>query len=309
MPSDSHFVGLDLADGTIRLIEIKHSSKGKILSQLGEITTDINFESVEFSTYLRDSTFTAKFTELISTLLKRNHIKAKEAAVALNSAQAFITQLPVDSHLSRSELYEHLHWELSNYYPDESSDSFTIATHFVKRLNGAREILLVAVRREIINFLKTVFSQCDLHLRIIDIDHFAAEHALRDNYLDIATMDVALFGLKAHHLDVSVISKSKFLFYRHCRLENITEAHYFITREIATIQEKLSAVALDNIFLYGNEVNNELCVSLSQMLNLPVEQMNPFRSLAVSGALKNSEAVRTTFYKFAPSAGLALRTK
>ncbi len=309
MLSDRCHLGIELADGVIRLVEINHSGKGNALSLLDEIATDISFESVELNTYIRESTFADGVTELLSTHLGRDHIRARQVAVALSSAQAFIVHLPVDAHLSKSELYEHLRWELSNYYPDESPDTFALATYFMRRLNGSREMLVVAVRREIIDFLKTVFSRCDLPIDIIDIDHFAAEHALRATYADIATMDVALFGLKSHHLDVSVISKGKFLLFRHDRFENGTDAQYFVTRQIATIQEKLSAVALDNVFLYGPEVTSELCVALTEMLNLPVERMNPFRGLTISRELQDNEALTMSFHRFAPSAGLALRTE
>jgi Tfp pilus assembly PilM family ATPase len=309
MPSENHYVGLDLADGKMRVVEIRHSSKGRVLSHLDEIKTDINFESEDFCSNLKNQDFVDRFAGQISTYFSQSNITSKEISVALSSSQAFITELPLDSRLSKSEISEHLQWEISNYYPDLPAESFVIGTWFLRELNMAKEMLIVAVQREIVDFLKSVFAECGCRLRILDIDHFAAEHALKENYLDLAQMDVALFGLKSRHLDVSVISKGEFLYYHRALFGPGTEAQYFIIREIATIQEKLSYVGLDKVFLYGNDVNSELCDSSSEMLRVPFEPVNPFRNLVIAQPLEASYAIKKYFWAFAPSTGLALRTK
>jgi Tfp pilus assembly PilM family ATPase len=140
-----------------------------------------------------------------------------------------------------------------------------------------------------------------LKLEVVDVDHFSADTALRHNYPDTISKLIALVGINAHRLDVSLI--------RHNDLESYSYITPTSTNEIVTHIANIAhgTKALTSVSVYGTHLTPELLTQLRLSTSIPIETINPFRSIDVADSLRLQADPTVASYRYCPVVGVALR--
>lgn len=303
-------LGISFSSDKIKFTELTVDGGMIKLSYADIIDVDFDFED-ELWKYKSNQKVLTNISGEIQKVLQKRGTYFSDISVTLSTSQAFLMILPVDFSEGKSSINSKIYWELSNYFPDNYSEYIVNTYRMNSLLPASRsdEFLIIAVLKNTLEFVKRIFKLCNINIKLIDIDHFSAENALRKNYPgQLNEKNVLLVGLKDGRMDFGYIANKKYSYFTYTKYYSPSEYNLALTKKIRTI---ISSPAVKNgvdcIFLYGEEIRNDTLEALKKQNGFKVEIINPFENIhASSGYLKDSE-LRKKQYNFAPSCGVALR--
>jgi hypothetical protein len=244
-----------------------------------------------------------KFLESLAGFVSTFRVRTKKVSLAIHSSRVFIHTIPVEPTAQRSTTMRHLKWELGQYFPDTPPEEFTSDVHELTRDQGQAHVdmLSVSVRRREIQHLSDVLARVGMEVEIVDVDHFAAETALKISYPDTVLRYLALVGITEGRLDISYI--------RNGTLESYA---YRLAASSAEIAEHVGAISrdvtgLNSVVAYGTLLDKDLLVLIRKASATLVEALNPLRRVGVSPGLRPSDRIHSPSYRFAAVIGAAVR--
>lgn len=283
-----HNLNLEFSKKKLRLL-LLNGSGDLICKEESDFNFDINDESNYKN--IREEV-ASEFSEILDKFV---NIKSKEpwtAGILVDTAQTFLSIVPIDFSEDENNINSHILWELSNYYPETYKD-FNIKYY---RFNNKRlsenidEVLLIAVNKNKIECIKTLCNSNNVKIKNVDIDQFAVEKCLKKNHHnDIKGKTILIIGCKDERLDFSLLYKEQL---KHYDFEIIKEADYrkSLAHQINFYVTMFGKI--EEIYLYGNAI-------VSKVKDFFEEQ---FSDVSVSYIDSSVEGA-----KFAPLYGLALK--
>lgn len=147
----------------------------------------------------------------IRSLLDQNDIKARKAVVALPGPSVFSKKVTV-GYIEPRELDAQIRFEAGNYIPHKL-DAVKL-DYQVLKVNGTSsiDVLLVAVKNEIIESYVVTLEQAGLEPAIADVDYFALENMFELNYPEERSKTVALVNIGARYSAVTILKNGESLF-------------------------------------------------------------------------------------------------
>ncbi|CUS97291.1 hypothetical protein JGI22_00263 [Candidatus Kryptobacter tengchongensis] len=286
------FITVKLGKERVDVVETEELSKKLVLKK----TLSHQFNLSSFS-----SEEAGKIAHIISSSINISE-KFTKLSFCLDTEFVFLNIIPIDANLSEQDLNEHLLWEISQYFPDESAQNFALRGY--KFGSGkVQKMLIVAVRKEIISFLRAIADKLNLKIQIIDIDHFSAENCLRERISSVRSRyfykDFILAGLKKGRIDVSVFRNYEFQRYFYYLVNNESDLRYFL---IKLVNDNVSA-GFEKFVFYGEVVDKDMIDFISEMLGSRFVVLNPFDSPLFLDLKVKPEVASI----FAPNIGLAFR--
>jgi hypothetical protein len=230
-------------------------------------------------------------------------VRPDRACVALDSSRLFINSIPVEEGISRLERNDHMRWELSQFFPDEAPGDFITDVQAItdNRIDKWITSLSVSIRKRESDLIQSALMRLGLDLRVIDVDHFSADAALRHNYPDTERKYMALVGVKETRLDVSLLRNGVLEEYHYHTISSNNE----IVEAIGTLARE--ARGLYSVTAYGTDLDMDLLVLIRRGSILLVEAMNPLRHVRIADTLRLSDHLTVPSYRFAAAIGVALR--
>lgn len=300
MPDISRILGLSIEESAVRAVELLRKEDrimvlaadtwANTLPPPGETMSDENVGA---------------FKEALDAFLKVNRVKAQHVAVALDTSGLFITTIPLPETSTREDIHHQIVWELQQFFPDVAPSDFVHDTHrlVVDRQHGTAEFLCVAARRQYARTLQAMLSDRGFHLDLVDADHFGAEHALRAGYPEVSQKQILLAGVKKDRIDLSVLRNSALSAY-----DFVTpEGPDGLAAELARQQQLVPG--LESIMAYGPALDDDTIAALRKALTIPVEAVDPFRSLEVSAPARLSAGLQLPPHWYTAAIGVALRNE
>jgi Tfp pilus assembly PilM family ATPase len=297
MASKELILGLSLGAKRIQAVELDQDDASNTLRAVDE------WDNTLQSNGKKSVQGTEVFVSRLGEFIKENRVKARKVSIAFDSSHLFLNTIPLEDGLSRTEMNEHINWELMQFFPETSPREFITDMHVLSQDSKERlsQVLSVSVRREDINTMQDVVKKLGLVLHIIDVDHFSADTALRINYPDTSKKFVALVGVKENRLDISLIRNGNLESYSYSMVssnDEIVEQIGYLSRETPDI---FSIVA------YGTHLDKDLLVQIRRGASLLVEALNPLRHVKVSEELSLSGHISGPSYRYTSAVGVALR--
>jgi len=286
------FITAKLGGERLDLVEVEELSKKLILKKT--LSYNINLNSFSHGKV-------EEIASLISSSIRINE-KITRISFCLETDFAFLNVIPVDADLPDQDLNEHLLWEISQYFPDESGQGFIVKGY--KFGSGKIQRLLIAgVRKEIVSFLKSIVDRLNLKIQIIDIDHFSAENCLRERISPVRSRyfysDFMLVGLKRKRIDVSVFKDYEFQRYFYWIVGNESDLRYFV---IKLINDNVLA-GFEKFVFYGDVLDGNMIDFISGMLGNKFLVLNPLDSPLFLDVKVDPKLAPV----YAPNIGLAFR--
>jgi Tfp pilus assembly PilM family ATPase len=175
---------------------------------------------------------------------------------------------------------------------------------------GSDEFLIIAVKKNTIEFIRRIFKVSNLNLSLVDIDHFSAEHSMRSSHAQkLRDKKVLLVGLKKNRIDYGYLDNKKYRFYAYSKYHSDAEFNLSLVRKLSALLQKAPlSGGVDAIYLYGEDIKEDTLDAVRKLDKAPIEVINPFEGVAASELFLKDEGLRKNSYKYAASCGVALRS-
>lgn len=156
-----------------------------------------------------------RLIESIKELIKKAKVKAKNAAIGISGHAAVIIRRISVSEMTEEELEESKYFEAEQYVPfdvEECSIDFQILGPSEEA--GQMEVLLVAVKKDIINEYTAVVKEAGLVPVVVDVNALAIANMYEINYEIEPGRNVALVDIGASTINLNVLKGGLSVFTR-----------------------------------------------------------------------------------------------
>ena len=196
----NELLGLDLGSNSVKLVQL---SGGKHKWQLVKLGIAYLPPEAIVDGSIIDSMTVA---DTIRELVREQGVSVKSVASALTGHSVIIKKvsLPV---MTEDDLAESIQWEAEQYIPFPVSDvniDFQILGEAAE-VSGQMDVMLVAVKKDVINDYVNVIKDAGLEPAVIDVDSFALENMLESNYNLEPNENVAIVNVGASITVLSIL--------------------------------------------------------------------------------------------------------
>ncbi|MBI3832612.1 MAG: type IV pilus assembly protein PilM [Planctomycetes bacterium] len=209
-------LGLDIGTSSVKAIELSRSGSGLVISGYGSAP----IESPD------------TLAETIQTLLKDSGIRTKRCATSVSGRSVIIRQVPM-AQVPDADLRQAIEYEADKYIPFDVNevqlDVQRLSAIDGETAQGQMKVLLVAVKRSLIDEHIALLQSVGLQPAIIDVDCFALGNAfeLRNLSLGVADDEVrALIDIGASKTNINIMRGNNSFFQREIYVagNDLTEA-------------------------------------------------------------------------------------
>ncbi len=202
-------IGLDIGSHSIKVVELKHQKKRYDLKNFGvaQLPPEAIVDGV-----IMDSSIVA---ESIRNLFANLKIKAKNVATSVAGHSLIVKKIPLPL-MTEEELEEQIQWEAEQYIPfeiDEVNIDFQILGPLPQE-EGQMEVLLVAVKKDIISDYTAVIAEAGLSAMVVDVDSFAAENLFEVCYPEKIDKPTVLIDIGAGIININILKNGVSAFTR-----------------------------------------------------------------------------------------------
>lgn len=203
-----HLVGLDIGSKAVKAGEIVASKKGLNLKKFGllQLPPGVIEEGA-----IKDPENAAA---CIRELFKIHRIKNRNVAISIGGYSVIVKNIVTQS-MSEDELQDTIHLEAEQYIPFDINDvnlDFLILGE-ADTSPDQMNVLLIAVKKEIVSEYVNLIKLAGLNPCIIDVDAFALQNVYEINY-DVRSKNVALIDIGASKTSLNILKAGNSAFIR-----------------------------------------------------------------------------------------------
>lgn len=202
-------IGLDIGSSYIKVVQLK-DAKGDYELELFEIVPLPPELIVDGS--IIDS---LRLVDSLKELLHKAKPKTKDAVISIAGHSSVIIKRVTLPEMSEEELSESIKFEAEQYIPfdiDEVNLDFQILGP--KEEPGNMDVILVAVKKDIINEYISVVKEAGFNPMIVDVNSFALENVYEINYDIEPHKNIAIVNIGASTINMNVLNSGVSVFTR-----------------------------------------------------------------------------------------------
>ncbi|MEW6570037.1 MAG: type IV pilus assembly protein PilM [Nitrospirota bacterium] len=268
-PGKRNCIGLDIGSGYLKVVQLKDTKAGYELELFDmlplppELIVD---GSIIDSLRLVDS---------LKELARKAKIRTKDAVISIAGHSSVIIKRVALPDMSEEELSESIKFEAEQYIPFDIEDvNLDFQILGPKEEPGQMDVILVAVKKDIINDYLSVVKEAGFNCVIVDVNSFALENIYEINYEIEAGKNVALVNIGASTININILRGGISVFTRDSAVGSnlhteVLQREFNITYEIAerlkrgeTVENIASQDAFSVMELASEEIIGEVNRSL-----------------------------------------------
>src|SRR4030043_724460 len=193
-------IGLDIGSGYLKVVQLKDTKGGYELELFDmlplppELIVD---GSIIDSLRLIDS---------LKELIRKAKIKTKDAVISIAGHSSVIIKRVSLNEMTEEELSESIKFEAEQYIPFNIEDvSLDFQIIGPKEEPGQMDVILVAVKKDLINEYLSVVKEAGLNPLIVDVNSFALENVYEINYEIEPDKNTALVSIGASTINMNIL--------------------------------------------------------------------------------------------------------
>lgn len=192
-------IGIDIGASSVKAVQVKRTRGALELAHLG--VASLHPETIVDGVIMDSGTVIGA----IQQIMAESQIKTKDVAVAVSGHSVIVKRIKV-ARMKEEELQEAITWEAEQYVPYAIED-VNLDFQVLESPPDANEmdVLLVAVKKDIINDYLTIISTAGLNAVVVDVDAFALENAYEIAYETERDEVVALVNLGAAVMNINIL--------------------------------------------------------------------------------------------------------
>ncbi len=210
------FIGLDIGKYAVKFVEFSFQKEKISLSNLGH--SCLSFETIVDEMLIN----TNEIIDRIKTIISYYKLKKNSTAFSIPGNDTIIKRIQVKGE-TFDDIQRGVELEAPNHIPYNINE-IKIAFHIFEQEEESEQndILLIAVKEEILDDYLTILIESGLKPEVADIDFFAIQNIFEYNYKeDIDPAEtVALINIGANLLNILILKNFQSLFYRDTILGN-----------------------------------------------------------------------------------------
>ncbi|MEN9723717.1 MAG: hypothetical protein RJB38_1703 [Pseudomonadota bacterium] len=168
-------IGLSIGSSSIKLVELQKSKSGSRLLHVGMVGLPPD------SVVNREIVNPVAVTESLKTLLSQVKLQGKKVCISVSGNSVILKRMQLEVP-NMKELQEQVFWEAEQYLPFEASEVVMDFQLLSKGKDNQAEVLLVAVKKSILDTYMASVEDAGLEPSIVDVDFFALQNAFEANY-------------------------------------------------------------------------------------------------------------------------------
>ena len=193
-------IGLDIGSGYLKLVQFK-DVKGGYELELFEMVPLPPELIVDGS--IIDS---LRLVDSLKELARKAKVKTKEAVISMAGHSSVIIKRVSLPDMSEEELSESIRFEAEQYIPFDIDDvNLDFQIIGPKEEPGQMDVILVAVKKDVINEYISVLKDSGFNCAIVDVNSFALENIYEVNYEIDPTKNVAIVNVGASTININVL--------------------------------------------------------------------------------------------------------
>ena len=202
-------VGLDIGSSYLKVVELRESRSGYELELFD--TLPISPELIVEGSIID----AIRLTESLRELVRNSKVKAKDAVISISGHSSVIIKRISLPEMSEEELSESIKFEAEQYVPFDIEDvNLDFQILGPKEEPGQMDVILVAVKKDVINDYVSVVKEAGLNTVVVDVDAFALENMYGINYEVEAGRNVALVNIGASTMNMNILKSGVSVFTR-----------------------------------------------------------------------------------------------
>lgn len=193
-------VGLDIGASSVKAVQLKPMRGGYELVRLG--MAPLHPETIVDGVIMDSGTVISAIQQIFT----ENQIKSKDVVVAVSGHSVIVKKIKVNR-MKPEELEEQIPFEAEQYVPYAVEDvnlDFQILESASPEANEM-DVLLVAVKKDIINDYLSIISTAGLKAVVVDVDAFALQNAFEIAYEIEKDQVVGLVNLGAAVMNINIL--------------------------------------------------------------------------------------------------------
>ena len=200
-------VGLDIGSSSIKLVELKPTKKGYRLINLG--MAPLSPETIVDGAIMNSPAV----LDAIKGLLSELKVKTREVITAVSGTSVIIKKINVPM-MTEEELNTQIQWEAEQYIPFDINDVNVDFQILGPSDEGQMSVLLVAVKKDMINDYTGVLTESGLNPVVVDIDAFAVGNMYEINYPLAEGEVLGLVNIGSNFININVCRDGVSIFTR-----------------------------------------------------------------------------------------------
>ena len=220
----SDLVGLDIGSSVLKAGEIVETKSGHSLQHFGML--DIPYGAIEEGV-IKDADAIAAS---IRKLFNENSFKTRNVAVSIGGYSVIVKKISVQT-MTEDQLQKTINFEAEQYIPFDISEvnlDYQILGE-VENNPDQMNVLLVAVKKEVVNSYVNLIQMAGLNPCVIDIDAFALQNIFELSYAP-EDENIALIDIGASKTSLNILKGNSSLFMR-----DVTLGCGMINRKIVSL--------------------------------------------------------------------------
>lgn len=193
-------VGLDIGASSVKAVQLKPVRGGHRLVRLG--IAPLHPETIVDGVIMDSGTVISAVQQIFT----ENQIKSKDVVVAVSGHSVIVKKIKV-GRMKLEELEEQIPFEAEQYVPYAIEDVNLDFQILEGTSPGANEmdVLLVAVKKDIINDYLSIISTAGLQAVVVDVDAFALQNAFEIAFEVEKDQVVGLVNLGAAVMNINIL--------------------------------------------------------------------------------------------------------
>lgn len=193
-------VGLDIGSSYIKAVQLNESRTGYELELFDMIP--ISPELIVEGSVI-DS---IRLAESLKEFTRKAKIKTKNAVISISGHSSVIIKRISLPEMTEDELSESIKFEAEQYVPFDIEDvNLDFQILGPKEEPGQMDVMLVAVKKEVVNEYVSVVKDAGLNTVIVDVAAFALENMYGINYEVETGANVALLNIGASTININIL--------------------------------------------------------------------------------------------------------
>jgi len=202
-------IGLDIGSSYIKAVQLKERKGGFELELFDMLPLPPEL-IVEGS--IIDS---LRLVDSLKELIKKARIKAKNAVIGIAGHASVIIRRITLPEMSEEELSESIKFEAEQYVPFDVEDvNIDFQILGPKEEAGQMDVMLVAIKKDIVNEYISVVREAGLNPIIVDVNPFAIGNMYEVNYEIVPGRNVALVNAGASSINMNILRDGMSIFTR-----------------------------------------------------------------------------------------------
>jgi len=193
-------IGLDIGSGYLKVVQLKDTKGGYELElfDMLQLPPELIVDgSIIDSLRLIDS---------LKELARKAKIRTKDVVISIAGHSSVIIKRVSLPEMTEDELSESIKFEAEQYIPFDIEDvNLDFQILGPKEEPGQMDVILVAVKKDIINEYLSVVKEAGFNCQIVDVNSFALENIYEINYEIEAGKNIALVNIGASTINMNIL--------------------------------------------------------------------------------------------------------